>query len=327
MPTRMRAAVHHAYGPPDDVVAVEEVDVPLPDADEVLVRVRAAGVNWADRSMTTGEPLVMRLGYGLRAPRRGIRGMDVAGVVEQVGAGVSSLRPGDAVFGWGTATFAELATIPAEQLVPMPEGASFEEMAGLPVAGTVALQALRDIADVQPGDQVLVNGASGGIGSSTVQIAKHMGAVVTGVCSTANLDLVRTLGAAHVIDYTADDFTTGDARYDLILDMADRHTLGERRRALTERGTLIPNSGEGGRWVGSLGRILQARLVSPFVGQKLRPFISLSKRDDLVMLAELVRTGALRTIVGRTYELDDAGAAIAVAGSGHCRGKVVVVPS
>jgi NADPH:quinone reductase-like Zn-dependent oxidoreductase len=323
----MRAAVHHEYGEPVEVTAVEDVRVPAIADDEVLVRVRAAGVNWADRSMTIGEPYVMRLGYGLTRPRRGIRGMDVAGVVAEVGASVTDLAPGHAVFGWCTGAFAEYVAVSPAQLMSKPDSLSFSEAAGLPLAGCVALQAVRDIAAVEDGDEVLVVGASGGIGSCTVQIAKAYGAHVTGVCSTPNLDFVRSLGAERVIDYTTTDFTLGDARYDMILDMADRHSLSDRRRVMTDHGTLIPNAGTGGRWVGSLPRIVKARLASPFVSQRLRPFLSMHSREDLEELIELVAAGSLRPVVGGAYPLDQTGKAIAEAGGGHARGKVVVVVS
>jgi NADPH:quinone reductase-like Zn-dependent oxidoreductase len=306
------------------VVTVEDVPVPVPKDQEVLVRVHAAGVNWADRSMATGMPYVMRLGYGLRRPRIGIRGSDVSGTVERVGSSVRSYRPGDEVFGWSTGVLAEKATVSEGHLVPKPERLSFEEAAGIPMAGCVALQAMRDVAKVEPGQKVLVNGASGGIGTFAVQIAKSYGAEVTGVCSASNLELVRSIGADHVIDYGEQDFTEGSERYDVILDIADRHTLAARRRVLTPTGVLIPNSGEGGAWFGSVGRILKAWSVSPAVSQKLRPFLSMAKTDDLLALSDLAVTGTVKPVIGATYPLHDAGSAIQRAGSGHARGKVVV---
>jgi len=320
----MRAAVQHAYGLPQQVVHVEEVPVPAVGAGEVLVAVRAAGVNWADTSMTIGQPYLMRLGYGLRRPRRGVRGTDVAGTVVAVGADVTGFASGDAVFGWCTAAFAEYVVVPAGQLVAKPADLSFEHAAGVPMAGCVALQALRAVARTTAGDRVLVNGASGGIGTFLVQIAKARGAVVTAVCSTPNLDLVALLGADHVIDYTERDFTEGDERYDLVFDIADRLSLSRRRRVLTHKGVLIPNSGVGGPWFGSLGRILKAWLVSPFVSQKLHPFLSMAKADDLHEIVDLIEAGSVSPVVGATYGLAEAGEAIARAGSGHARGKVVV---
>lgn len=320
----MRAAVQHEYGEPSNVFTVEDVPVPSITEDEVLVRVHAAGVNWADWSMAMGMPYVMRLGYGLRAPREGIRGTDVAGTVVDVGAAVTELAVGDAVFGWCTGAFAEYTAIVSDHLVPKPAAMTFEQAAGLPMAGCVALQAVRDVAGVEPGDSVLVVGASGGIGSLAVQIAKAYGADVTGVCSTKNLDFVRSLGADHVVDYTRQDFTLGDARYDMILDISDRHSLSDRRRILTDHGTLIPNSGHGGRWVGSLPRIIGAWALSPFVAENLKPFLSMAKRTDLIELVALVDAGDLRPIVGSSHRLEDVGRAIAEAGSGHARGKVIV---
>lgn len=320
----MKAMVQHRYGPPEQVLRFEDVDVPAVPDDEVLVRVKAAGVNWADWSMTMGMPYVMRLGYGMRGPRRGIRGTDVAGVVEAVGAAVTLQRPGDDVFGWCTNAFAEYVVVPEANLVAKPVGVTFEQAAGVPLAGMVALQALRDVANVQAGDRVLVNGASGGIGSFAVQIAKTFGADVTGVCSTPNLEFVSSLGADRVIDYTKEDFTEQSERYDAILDMADNRSLSERRRVLAPGGTLMPNSGVGGPWFGSLGRIAKARMLSPFVGHRLRPFLSLAKRDDLLTLVELIEAGTVKPVAELTYSLGDSGAAIAHAGSGHARGKIVI---
>ncbi|NNC73964.1 MAG: NAD(P)-dependent alcohol dehydrogenase, partial [Acidimicrobiia bacterium] len=224
--------------------------------------------------MTIGMPYVMRLGYGLRKPRSGIRGTDLSGVVEKVGGKAGLWQVGDEVLGWGTRTFAEYAAVDEDHLVAKPTSLSFEEAAAIPMAGSVALQAWRDVAKVEAGDHVLVVGASGGIGTFAVQIAKAMGARVTGVCSTPNVELVESLGADHVIDYTERDFTDDARQYDAILDMADKHTLTQRRLALKTGGTLIPNSGEGGRWFGSLGRIFKAWRLSPLVSGRLRPFLS-----------------------------------------------------
>ena len=322
----MKAAVHHQYGVPSEVFSIEDVNTPTMEDDEVLLRMRAAGVNWADQSMTLGKPYVMRLGYGFRHPRRGIRGHDIAGTVIATGFDVTDLHVGDEVFGWGVETFAEFATVKADQLIPKPPFLTFEEAAAMPMAGTVALQALRDVARLEPNEEVLIVGASGGIGSFAVQIAKAMEAHVTGVCSTPNLELVRSLGADRVIDYTKEDFTKLPDRYDAILDQADKHSIGERRKVLEPGGTLIPNSGEGGPLLGSLGRIVKARLMSPFVGHRLRPFLSITKREDLLDLIRLVEAGKLTPIVGKAYSLADTGLAIEHAGSGHARGKVVITP-
>jgi len=322
----MKAAVQHEYGPPGDVFTVKDLATPTIKDDEVLVEMRAAGANWADKSMTMGKPYVMRLGYGFRGPRKGIRGTDIAGVVQAVGFGVEDIHVGDEVLGWCPGAFASFAAVPADHLVKKPASLSFEEAAAMPMAGSVALQALRDVAGVEPGDKVLVNGASGGIGSFAVQIAKAMGAEVWGVCSTPNIDLVKSLHADHVVDYTKEDFTEGAERFDVILDMADNRTIAQRRRVLEPGGTLIPNSGEGGPWLGSIGRILKARLMSPFVNHRLKPFLSISKKKDLEELVRLVEDGALRPVVGSTYSMADTGLAIEEAGSGHARGKVVITP-
>lgn len=320
----MQAIVQSAYGSPADVLNLQEVARPVPKDEEVLLRVGAAGVNWADWSMVRGKPYVMRLMYGPRKPRNGVGGMDVAGTIEAVGKKVTKLQPGDEVFGQGQGAFAEYARAKAKNLVAKPAGLSYEEAAAVPMAGLVALQALRDVGKVQPGQKVLVNGASGGIGSFTVQIAKTFGAEVTGVCSTGNLDLVRSIGADHVIDYTKEDFTKLGEKYDFILDMADKHSLSERRQVLTAKGTLIPNSGEGGAWFGSLGRIIGARLRSPFVSQKLAPFISLPKNEDLLTLKELIESGQIKPIIDRTLPLGETADAISYVGAGHARGKTVV---
>jgi NADPH:quinone reductase-like Zn-dependent oxidoreductase len=320
----MKAIVHDEYGPPEDVLELRDIADPVRKDDEVLLRVHAAGVNWADWATTRGQPHVMRMVYGLRAPRNRVRGMDVAGTVEAVGINVKRLRPGDEVFGWCTGAFAELVRTKEGTLVPKPPGLTFEQAAAVPTAGFCALQALRDVAKVRPGQHVLVNGASGGIGTFAVQIAKVLGAEVTGVCSTRNLDLVRSLGADHVIDYAREDFTRSGQRYDLILDIADDRSLSERRRVLTPTGTLIPNSGVGGRWIGSVGRIVKARLLSPFVRHRLRPFLSLPRHKDLVTLAELIEAGDVAPVIDRTYALIETPEAVGYVGRGHARGKVVV---
>lgn len=320
----MKAMVHHEYGTPE-VLRQEELASPTPGEEEVLVRVRAAGVNWADYSILTGLPYMVRLGYGLRRPRQGIRGTDVSGVVEGIGTKATELRPGDEVFGWCKGAFAEYVSVPEAHLVTKPHGISHEQAAGVPMAGLVALQALRDVGDVHAGQDVLVVGASGGIGTFAVQIAKLMGAQVTAVCSTGNTDLVASIGADHVIDYTKQDFTEADKRYDFILDIADTHSLAERRRVLKPKGTLVPNSGEGGRLAGSLWRIVGARLLSPFVSQRLQPFLSTYKREALATLKGMIESGQVTPIVGRTYSLIETPAALDHVGRRHSRGKTVIV--
>jgi NADPH:quinone reductase-like Zn-dependent oxidoreductase len=322
----VKAVVQGRYGPPEEVLGVGELPDPRPGEGEVVVRVRAAGVNWADCALTRGVPYMLRAAYGLRRPKNPVRGTDVAGTVEAVGASVTDLHQGDEVFGSCTGAFAEHALAKADDVIAKPETISFEEAAGMTMSGLVALQALRDVGRIQAGQRVLVNGASGGIGTLAVQIARALGAEVTGVCSTAHLDLVASLGADHVIDYTRDDFTRSGQRYDVILDMADNRSLAARRRALTAHGTLIPNSGAGNRWVGSLGRIVTARLTSLLVSQSFRPFLSTQQRDDLLALGQLLENGSVRPVVGETHPLAEAAAAVEHAGGGHATGKVVVVP-
>jgi len=321
---RMRAIVQRCYGSPE-VLESADVDRPAVGDDDVLVRVRAASVHPGDYFIMTGEPYVVRLAFGLRRPRHPIPGRDLAGVVAAVGKDVADLQPGDEVFGWSTTgTLAEYACVPADQLVRTPANLSAGQAAAVPTSGLTALQALRDIAHVQPGQAVLITGASGGVGTFAVQIAKALGAEVTGVCSTRNMELVRSVGADHVIDYTRTDFTRTGLRYDVIFDSVEAQSLSEVRRALTPTGTLIPNSGRGGRWVGPLGRIVKARARSVFTRQTLQPFLSVGKRQDLLDLAELLEAAQLTPVIDRTYPLSEAAEALRYVGAGHTRGKVVV---
>ena len=320
----MRAAVQHRYGPPS-VLESSEVGLPLPGRGDVLVKVGAASVHPGDYFVMTGEPYVVRLAFGLRRPRHGIPGRDLAGVVAAVGKDVTALGPGDEVFGWSTAgTLAEYACVPADSLVSVPAGLSVVDAAAVPTSAIAALQALREIANVRPGQTVLVTGASGGVGSFAVQIAKAFGAEVTGVCSTRNVDLVRSLGADHVVDYTRTDFTRTGKRYDVILDNVEAQPLAAVRRVLTPTGVLIPNSGRGGRWLGTLGRIVKARVLSGFTRQQLKPFLSVEKRRHLLTLADLLATRQVTPVIDRTYPLDEAADALAYVAGGHTRGKVVI---
>ena len=320
----MRAAVQHRYGPPS-VVKTSNVELPRPGRGEVLVQVGAAAVHIGDYFIMTGKPYVLRLVFGLGRPRQGILGRDLAGVVAVVGKEVTAVHPGQEVFGWSTeGTLAEYACVPAEHLVPVPTNLSVVDAAAVPTSALTALQALRDIATVRPGHRVLVTGASGGVGSFAVQIAKALGAEVTGVCSTRNVDLVRSLGADHVVDYTRTDFTRTHKRYDVILDNVEAQPLAAVRRALTPTGTLIPNSGRGGRWLGPLGRIVKARVLSAFTRQQLKPLLSVEKRQDLLTLADLLATGQVTPVIDRIYPLDKAADALRYVGAGHTRGKVVI---
>lgn len=322
----MRAATQFRYGPPS-VVTVTEVPRPRPGPGEVLVQVGAVSLHPGDHFVMSGEPRLVRLVFGLRRPRNPVPGRDLAGVVAAVGPGVTTLGVGDAVFGWvNGGALAEYVVAPADHLVPRPAALSAEEAAAVPTSAMTALQALRDIARVQPGQTVLVTGASGGVGSFAVQIALVLGAEVTGVCSTRNLELVRSLGADHVLDYTSTDVTTGTQRYDVILDSVEAQPLASMRRALAPTGTLIPNSGHGGRWVGPLGRIARARMLSGVTRQRLRPFTSTSRRADLLTLAELLTAGLVTPVIDRRYPLEQAAEALRHVDTGHARGKVMVIP-
>ena len=322
---RMRAVVQDRYGAPE-VLQVRNVPRPVIADDEVLVRAHAAGVDRGVCHLMTGLPYAVRLASGLRAPRNAVPGGDVAGVVEAVGAAVTRFRPGDAVLGIGTGAFAEYVRAPEAKLVPKPAELTFVQAAALPVSGLTALQAVRDHADVQAGQHVLVLGASGGVGTYAVQLAKARGATVTGVCRTAKVDLVRALGADQVIDYTRADPTDGSRRYDRILDIGGSTRLSSLRCALTPAGRLTIVGGEsGGRWLGGADRVLRAPLLAMFVGQDLgRPWICSENRADLVALLEHVAAGEVTPVVDRTFPLEQTAAAIRHLIDGRAGGKVVI---
>jgi len=324
----MKAIVQHRYGPPD-VLAPEEIDKPVVGEKDVLIRVHAAGLNLADGVIVRGVPYVARLGAGLRRPRHGVRGTDVAGTVTEVGSKVTDLHPGDEVFGscgdlYVAGAFAEYARAPRDKVVPKPPTITFEQAAGVPTAACAALQALRDAAHVQPGQKVLVNGASGGVGTFAVQIAKALGAHVTGVCSTRNADLVRSIGADAVIDYTRDDFTRGTARFDVILDNVANHPLSHCLRAVTPKGILIPNANTSGRWLGGLGRNYRGRVMAPFVPQRIRSPHAAVNQHYLLALTELIESGKITPVIDRTYPLIEVPEAIRYFEQRHARGKVVI---
>jgi NADPH:quinone reductase-like Zn-dependent oxidoreductase len=325
--TTMRAIVQEKYGT-SEVLELRDIDKPAIAADEVLVRVRAAGVNPADWAVVAGLPYIARPIYGMGKPKNPVRGTDLAGEVEAVGASVTRFRPGDEVFGWSGrlgGAFAEYAAVSEDALVPKPAKLTFEQAAAVPMAGTVALLAVRDHGKVRAGQKVLVNGASGGIGTFAVQIAKSLGAEVTGVCSTSNMDLVRSIGADHVIDYTKEDFTRRSQRYDFILDNVSNRSLSDLRRALTPNGTLVPNGGGfDHRWVAGSGRLIRAKLSFAFGSQSVRTFIASSKQEALVALKELIETGKVTPVIDRTYPLSEARQAMDHVGGGHARGKVVI---
>ncbi|MGW5848913.1 NAD(P)-dependent alcohol dehydrogenase [Streptomyces sp. NPDC055254] len=321
----MKAIVHDVYGPPD-VMRLEEVDRPEPGPGEVLVRVRAAGVDPGVWHLTAGLPYAIRAaGFGLRAPKHRIRGLDVAGEVAAVGPGVTRFRPGDQVYGNAEGSFAEYACAAEGRLAPKPANLSFEEAAAVPVSGCTALKAVRDGGPLGAGRGVLVLGASGGVGSFAVQLAKNLGAHVTGACSGAKGDLVRSLGADEVVDYTREDPTDGSRRYDLVLDTAGNRPLTTLRRSLTARGTLVIIGGEGGgRWIGGNDRQLRALLLSPFLGQRLRALAATVHHRDLLVLTELIEAGSVTPAVDRTYPLAEAPDAVRHLREGRARGKFVV---
>lgn len=321
----MRAVTQEVYGPPE-VLRVSEIERPEVTADEVCIRVSAAGLDRGVWHLMTGLPYLVRVaGYGIRAPKQPVLGTDVAGRVESVGRDVKRFRVGDEVFGTCTGSFAEFAVARDRQLAHKPENLSFEEAAALPVSGLTALEGLRDVAQVREGQSVLIVGAAGGVGSFAVQIARSLGAEVTGVCSTAKIGFVRSLGAEHVVDYTREDFTEQPARYDVIFDTAGNRPLSQLRRALTRDGTLVIVGGEnGGRWLGGTDRQLRAILVSPFLRQRLRTFIAKNRAEDLEHLRELAEAGRLESVVDRAYSLNEAPDAIRDLEAGQVRGKAVI---
>jgi NADPH:quinone reductase-like Zn-dependent oxidoreductase len=323
----MQAIVQRRYGTaPEDVLRLERIARPRMNDDEVLVRVRAAGVDRGTVHLMTGTPSLMRiLGFGLRAPKSPVPGWALAGTVEAVGAKVTGLEPGDEVFGTCRGSFAQYAAAKAGWLAPKPANLTFEQAAAMPGSATTALQALRDKAEVRPGQHVLIIGASGGVGTFAVQLAKAFGAEVTGACSTGKTDLVRALGADHVLDYTREDITAGRHRYDVIIDIGGNRPLAHLRRALAPRGTLVITSGEdGGALLGGIGRNLRAQLLSPFVSQKLTAFIARQRRADLLTVGEMADSGAVTPAIDRSYPLGQAAAAVRHLADGHARGKVVI---
>jgi NADPH:quinone reductase-like Zn-dependent oxidoreductase len=322
----MKAIVQDSYGSAD-VLELRDIQDPVVGADDVLVRVHAAGSGPDVWHLMTGRPYFVRLMFGFHKLRAPVRGRDVAGRVEAVGANVTGFRPGDEVMGVAEGSFAELAIARSDKLVHKPARLSFEQAAAVPISGLTALQSVRDIGKLRPGQRVLVIGAAGGVGTLTVQVAKALGAEVTGVCGPDKLDLVRSIGADEVIDYTREDFADGTRRWDLIVDTAGRRPLSVLRRALTPRGTLAIVGGEGGGpWTGGFFRqILRAPLVSLVTRQRLRPVTSKERREDLQTLAEMIEAGTLTPVVGRTYPLADAAEAVRELERGHTRGKLVVV--
>jgi NADPH:quinone reductase-like Zn-dependent oxidoreductase len=323
----MKAIVYCDYGLAN--LRLEDVEKPVPNDDQVLVKIRAASVNPYDWHFVEGAPKIMRImGVGLRKPKDTRLGVDFAGTVEGVGKNVTQFKPGDEVFGGRTGAFAEYVCPRADRAIaPKPANITFEQAASVNIAGITALQALRDKAKVQPGQKVLINGASGGVGTFAVQIAKTFGANVTGVCSTRNVDLVRSLGADQVIDYTKEDFTKGEQRYDVILDNVTNHSLLECRRVLTQDGKYVMIGGGGPNeqgFIGPLANPIKAMLLSPFVSQKMGMMMADANQKDLTVLADMMQTGKLKPVIDRTYKLSEVPEAIRYLEQGHARGKVVI---
>jgi NADPH:quinone reductase-like Zn-dependent oxidoreductase len=324
---RMSAVVQDRYGPiPADVLRLGEVEIPTIAEDEVLVRIHAASVDRGTWHIMAGLPYPIRIsGFGLRAPKYLNPGRSLAGTVHAVGAGVTGFQPGDEVFGIGDATFAEYAVARPGKLALKPANVSFAEAAAVAISGATALQAVRDQGRVQPGQSVLIVGASGGVGSFAVQIAKAHGAQVTGACSTGKVDMVRALGADHVLDYTAEDFADGTHQYDVILDIGGNRRVSDLRRALTPAGTLVIVGGEtDGKWLGGLDRQLKATLLSVFVHQKLGTFLSSENAADLAALGQLLEAGTITPAIDYACPLHDTAAAVGHLVDGRTRGKVVI---
>ncbi len=323
----MKAIVYCDYGLAN--LKLKEIEKPVPSDDQVLVRVHAASVNPYDWHFVEGTPKIMRMmGVGLRKPKDTRLGVDFAGTVEAVGKNVTQFKPGDEVFGGRGGAFAEYVCPRASRAVALkPANITFEQAASVNIAGITALQALRDKGNVQPGQKVLINGASGGVGTFAVQIAKSFGAEVTGVCSTRNIDLVRSLGADHVIDYTKEDFAKGAERYDVILDNVPNHSLSECRRILNPNGKYVMIGGGGpndSRWIGPFGRVINTMVLSPFVSQKMGMMMADANQKDLTVLGDMMQSGKVKPVIDRTYKLSEVPAAIAYVEQGHARGKVVI---
>jgi NADPH:quinone reductase-like Zn-dependent oxidoreductase len=323
----MNAIVQDSYGSPD-VLELREIEKPGIGDNEVLVRVHAAGVDRGVWHVMTGLPYFLRLiipDLGLRAPKTPVPGSDVAGVVEAVGKNVTRFQTGDEVFGVGKGSYADYARAPEDKLALKPANLTFEQAAAVPISGLTALQAVRDHGKVQSGQNVLIIGASGGVGSFAVQIAKSFGGEVTGVCSTTKVDLVRSLGADHVIDYTHEDFAEGQRRYDVIIDTGGHSSLSHLRRALTPKGTLVIVGAEtDGRWFGGFDRSIRAMLLSRVVGQQLVALVNSENYEDLIVLKGLIEAGKVTPVMDRTYPLSEAPQAIRYLLGGHARGKVVI---
>ena len=323
----VKAIIHCDYGTAD-VLELRDVEKPVPGDDQILVKVRAAAVNPLDWHYMRGTPYVVQLDAGLRRPENIRLGVDFAGTVEAVGRNVTRLKPGDGVFGGQFGAFGEYVTVrQSGAIVRKPADVSFEQAAAAPIAAVSALQALRDRGKVQKGERVLINGASGGVGTFAVQLAKHFGAHVTGVCSTRNVEMVRSIGADEVIDYTREDFTESGEKYDLILDMVGNKALSDMRRVMTPGGRAVLIGGGGpdaGNWIGPLWGPVKAMLYSPFIDQKFLPFLSHFTQEDLTLLGNLMQDGTITPVIDRRYSLDEVPDAVRYVEEGHARGKVII---
>jgi NADPH:quinone reductase-like Zn-dependent oxidoreductase len=320
----MKAAVYGRYGPPE-VVQIKDVEKPAPGDNEVLIKVRAASVNPLDWHFMRGTPYILRIQAGLRKPKDTRLGVDVAGQVEAVGRNVTQFRPGDQVFGSCRGAFAEYVCTSESALVLKPGNVTFEQAASVPVAAFTALQGLRNRGQIQPGQKVLINGAAGGVGTFAVQLAKSFGADVTGVCSTRNVEMVRSIGADHVVDYTQEDFTKSGQRYDLFFDCMGNHSLSACRDVLTSKGIYLAVGGPSGRWmIGPLTRAITAPVLSRFVGQKLFMVLARPNQKDLTVVRDLMEAGRATPVIDKRYRLSEVPDAIRYLEEGHARGKVVI---
>jgi NADPH:quinone reductase-like Zn-dependent oxidoreductase len=319
---QMQAIVYERYGPPE-VLELRRIDRPPVGDDGVLIRVRASSVNPYEWHFMRGEPYLARLQMGLK-PKTGPLGVDVAGTVEAVGSNVTEFQPGDEVFGTCDGALAEFAIGTESSLVSKPDNVTFEQAGGVGIAAFTAIQGLRDSGKLQAGQTVLINGAAGGVGTFAVQLAKAWGAEVTGVCSTRNVEMVRSIGADHVIDYTRDDFTSGGQRYDLLLDLIGNHSLSRCRRVLSPKGTFVMIGGQSGRWIRPMGRVLKTLIMSPFVSQTLVLCRAVWTHEDLLVMQGLMKAGQVTTVIDRTYPLSQVPEAIRYLEDGHAQGKVVV---
>jgi NADPH:quinone reductase-like Zn-dependent oxidoreductase len=320
----MRAITQDEYGAPEDVLTLRHIDKPEIGDGEVLVRIHAAPVSGTDWHLLRGLPYAARPVTGLRRPRNRVPGLELAGTVEAIGRRVTTLRPGDEVFGWGSGSFAEYSAVPESQLLPKPANLTLEQAAAVPISGFTALQGIRDCGQVQTGQHVLVTGASGGVGTYAVQLAKAYGAEVTAVCSAAKADLVRSIGADHVLDYVRADFAAGSTRYDVMVDIYGNPSLSRCRRALKPGGTLVLIGGTGGRWFMGVDRWLRALPIAPLLRRRIRPLIHKDRREDLATLKELIESGQVTPVVDRTFPLCDVAEAIEYVRQGRARGQTVI---